>query len=218
MKTWIVSLLLVLPFSALANQITITEIETPAEHVQMFQNMQTEYQILDAEPASASDWWNIGKQVWELIESMAGKMRIEAMRGVGVIPQSANSISSMTDWKMVQPKSYRLEIGGNVAGKAFSFDYTVGFNYGGKHEGKGNFLSNVGIIPFNAKCGWTWTCDAVATVGDAVNTGTGRDPVVSLPITMVVNAQGRVNAKAAGVLFTVYGNGQLTQTVTDMVQ
>ncbi len=202
-------------FAFAKSQAKITEIPVPAAHLEYFRQLSLQTQNVEPiESHDMSDWINLGKELWQLIASMGGTMKVESMKGVGVIPQAAGSMGNMTNWVAKQPKSYRLEIPGTV-GKAFVFDYTVGFNYAGQFQRKGKFLGNVAILPFNVKCSWTWSCELEATVGEAVNVGSAQDPVAQLPITMIVNAKGKLNSKAAGVHFAVYGDGRLNQTVSE---
>lgn len=168
-------------------------------------------------PGTIMSWVNLGKQVWDIIQSLAGTMKLEPMTGVGVVPMAAGGqMVAMSGWKVAQPKTYEMKIYGNF-GEAFSYTYTVGYNYGGRYQGKGQFLANVAIVPFNAKCGWSWTCSAAINVGQGMNTAESEtDPVPVLPVMMLVNAQGRTNAKATGVQFQVYGDGRLEQTVQNL--
>lgn len=160
-----------------------------------------------------SDWIYLGQRIWDMIQSLAGQMRIEPMTGVGVLPASASAMADMSSWKVAAPKAYKMEVAGSF-GTAFSFTYTIGFNYGGKYRGKGAFLANVSVLPYDVKCAFSWNCSLSATVGTGFNVGTDEDPIAALPLNLLVNAQGRVNAKAIGAQFTVYGDGRLEKTVS----
>lgn len=214
-KSFVACSVLLISSSVMASSdVKITEIPVPAEHLAYFQQLSLQTQNQEpVEDQGIEEWINLGKELWQLVTSLGGTMKVDSMKGVGVIPQSAGSLGSMTNWMTKSPKSYRMEIAGTV-GKAFVFDYTVGFNYGGQFQRKGKFLGNVAILPFNVKCSWTWTCELEATVGEAVNVGSSQDPIAELPISMIVNARGKINSKAAGVHFTVYGDGRLNQVVT----
>ena len=206
--------------------ITVTEIDVPAEHrrffseladrVPTFQETAPGSKFSIPNPMDIGNWVNLGKQIWDIITGLAGTMKIEPMVGVGVVPEGAgSSFTAMSGWKTAKPKSYRMEIQGQFA-NAFRFQYTVGYNYGGKHQGKGQFLANVAVVPFDAKCGWTWNCVATVNVGSAINVGTDDEPVAAIPLNMIVNIQGKVNAKAMGAQFMVHGDGRLEQTVQDL--
>jgi hypothetical protein len=202
--------------------IEIIERSVPQSHVKYFtqlnqnviyssQNLQRAELGLGQFNISLDQVVSLGEKFWTMITNAAGELKITQMSGVSALPEGILSASGLSGWKMANPRSYDMSIKGTF-GTAFTFSYTVGFSYNGNHRGAGKFLTNVAILPYNAKCGLGWKCTLDAQVGNAINVGTSESPIAALPINLLVNAVGKINSKAAGAQIAVYGDGRIERT------
>ncbi len=222
MKTLLVSLLFVCSLQTQASQeqfsVEVTEVAVPSTHLDYFERLNwhtqqfenTEFGFADI-GANLDRIIAIGEKFWNMITNMSGDMRLTSMTGVAALPDGAQSLASMSGWRMANPKAYDVAIKGSF-GTAFSFSYTVGFSYNGSYKGVGKYLANVGIVPHNAKCGLSWKCTLEAQVGTPINVGSENSPIAALPINLLINANGKINSKAAGAQITVYGDGRIEKT------
>ena len=207
-----------------SNSVVITEVAVPQEAREYFENLKNLRSIPQWHDHSqqpnlhAFDFSVISGfagKAWSLVSGLtsgwSGKLTVTPMQGVDIIPANINLID-MENWKDAPLRAYRLTVKGvTKLMTAFSYTYTVGYQYGGQVEGKGAFIGNLSIFPSDAKCGMTWACGVDVVVGKPLNYGTKDSPIVGVDMSLNYNLVGKFIAKAGGDQFSVRGDGTLAR-------
>jgi hypothetical protein len=135
----------------------------------------------DNEKPTVKDMVIIGEKVIKLIEK--GKVSVSVVRQtLSVVPQGVTLWTDLENWSPVpQQKVFRVDIRNAFCSVVANARLKVSFLYGGSHEGKGKFLSNVTMIPTSIYAGyWGTGFDLYTEFRDPVNIGTKANPVAAL--------------------------------------
>ncbi len=141
---------------------------------------------------------NIGKKIWAVVE--AGEPVYSATYNrANALPESMNHWSQMSDWNPT-PKSkiFRFSVVNLYGMTPVDFSYRITYVYGGKFNGTGSYLNDVGVETYNLSVLPMYSFDASAEVSSTSNIGTVENP----------NAGMRLRVKM--VVKTILKHGEFT--------
>ena len=131
---------------------------------------------------------NIGKKVWGIVEAGEPVYTANYARA-NALPSNLQHWSEMSDWNPI-PRSriYQFEVKNLYGMKPVSFAYRISFIYGGKFDGTGAFLNDVGVESYNLSVLPMYSFDASAEVTSTSNIGTRKEAIAGmrLRVKMVV--------------------------------
>ncbi len=126
---------------------------------------------------------SIGTQIWKIVE--AGKPSAHIVsNSVSALPKENPNWSQMTGWQGPLIKAYHMEAVNKMGIKVVSMDYKIMAYYGGKFQGKGQYLANLTMVTDNVSVAWGYDLQATAELMDLVNTTDEENPVPGCTLQM----------------------------------
>ncbi len=155
----------------------------------------------------------LGKKIWPIVEAGKPVINVNMNSPISVLPKNLDGglvqFYDMDSWSMPIAKTYKVNFKNGFGSSVINFDYTVNFQWGGKYEDKGAYITGLNVQASNVSVSWGFDFDANSELVSIVNHGSKDSPVAGAAI--------RVNYKAKSVLreiqtsesFHVTGNGQV---------
>lgn len=167
--------------------------------------------VFETESIDVAAIINIAKQVWTIIEKNKPVANI-ATDYATAVPQGITDFLEMTDFSELTSQSYEW-VGKNLfKGEVFNVRYTVVNQYGGRYQGKGRYLTTVGIVPSHVKVAWGWKLDFTARQVSITNLGSAEEPIASIALDLVMKANSPLTNITDTRLYQVRGdNGKIIE-------
>ncbi|MGE3974050.1 MAG: hypothetical protein AB7F59_05940 [Bdellovibrionales bacterium] len=150
---------------------------------------------------------NIGQQVWDIIVKNAPNVNVE-LQSASALPADTKRWFDLDCWQWPQAKAYRVNYKNAFGINVVDFTYKVIYTYGGQLDGRGQYLSQVMIVPTNLKVAWGFTFDAKARVDNVVNAGSRSAPVGAIQISMDWTIKTPIKYVQERETYYVRGDGQ----------
>lgn len=155
------------------------------------------------------DWTQIisvGKQVWEVIQNNKPVVNVTAPVA-HALPRGLACWSDLDRWQAPRTQVYEVTYQNGFRMDVVKFRFRLQYTYGGGHEGRGQYLSNVAVLPAELNVIWGYRFDANVDVGQAVNLGTSTDPVAGLELTLKWTVRTPLKQSDNSIHFFVQGDG-----------
>ncbi|MGI4992747.1 hypothetical protein ACRXCV_08965 [Halobacteriovorax sp. GFR7] len=154
----------------------------------------------------------LGQKIWKIVDAGKPVSSTKFTKPISIIPNMEDvngTFSSMSHWRAPIVRSFKVAYRNGFGSEVISFVYTVVFQYGGKFEGKGSYITGLFVSASNVSVSWGFNFSASSEIMSIANQGSMDSPVASA----VVN----INYKASSVLksidetdiFYVNGDGLL---------
>ncbi len=154
----------------------------------------------------------LGQKIWKIVEAGRPVSNANFTKPVSIIPNMSDvngTFTSMTNWKMPMVKSFRVAYKNGFGSEVVSFVYTVVFQYGGKFEGKGSYITGLFVTASNVSVSWGFNFNASSEIMSITNQGSADEPIASA----VVNIKYKVSSVLKSIdesdIFFVNGQGML---------
>jgi hypothetical protein len=161
------------------------------------------------DPASAESWVVLGLKVWQVIANNKPVVSVTSQR-VSVLPMSQPDWTQMSYWKAPVAHTYKIAAKNLFGMTVMSNVYTIAYNYGGTHNGKGAFLANATVIPTRVTVSSGFTLNSDVEVGQAVNMGGADSPVAGLEIQLRWKMASMIKHVEGANSFFISGDGKFT--------
>lgn len=149
---------------------------------------------------------NLGKEVWTVIQAGKAVSDIKTDYATG-LPEGIKNWTELQGFSNLIHKTYPLE-GKNSRGKVKNFGtFTLVHQYGGNLDGKGKYLTTVGVIGSNITTGWNQSLNFTSNVVNVANAGTKDSPIASVTMEMKLSRSGLTKYNKA-VLFQFRGDSE----------
>lgn len=149
---------------------------------------------------------NIGKDVWNIIQEGKAVSDIKTDYATG-LPEGVKNWTDLQGFSNLVHKTYPLE-GKNSRGKVKNFGtFTLVHQYGGNIDGKGKYLTTVGVVGSNITTGWNQSLNFATNVVNVANAGTKENPIASVTMEMNLSRSGLTKYNKA-VLFQFRGDSE----------
>lgn len=147
---------------------------------------------------------NVGKDVWNIIQAGKAVSDIKTDYATG-IPEGVSNWTDLQGFSNLIHKTYPLE-GKSSRGKVKKFGtFTVVHQYNGNIDGKGKYLTTIGVIGSNITTGWNQSLNFSSNVVNVTNAGTKDSPIASVTMEMKLSRSGITKYNKA-VLFQFRGD------------
>jgi len=192
--------------------IEVEEIETPYVYSAL-----EDKGVLDDITLKLDKLIAIGKKIWAIIEKNKPVVNTDFAKAISVIPEvqggndPSTTFSMMSGWKLPKAKSYRVSYKNGFGMKVITFDYTVTFQYGGKYDGVGNYLTGVNVFAGNISVSWGFTFNAKTSLVTITNNGTMQDPVAGATLQIDYKTESVIRSISSSQIFHVTGLGEIVQ-------
>lgn len=194
------------------SSITVEEVETPY----VYQALEDKGTLSDV-AMTLDKLIAIGKKIWKIIEDNKPVVNTDFAAAISVIPQIQGetdpvaTFSMMSSWSIPKAKSFRVIYKNGFGMEVIKFDYTVMFQYNGKYEGKGNYLTGVTVFANNIEVSWGFHFDAKSSLVTVSNMGSKVDPVAAATIQIDYKSETVVRNVSSTQMFYVTGKGDIAQ-------
>ena len=155
----------------------------------------------------------LGKKIWPIIEAGKPVLNVDMGAPISVLPRAedgdAIAFYNMDSWNMPKAKTYKVEYTNGFGMNVISFDYTVNFQYGGKYQGVGSYITGLNVQASNTTVSWGFNFSATSQLISIVNHGSLEDPVAGATIRIDYTAKSILRQISTSESFHVNGNGRI---------
>lgn len=154
----------------------------------------------------------IGQKIIPTIEKGKAVVTNNPMAAVSVLPRLDTRdlvVHDMGGWSLPVSKHYKISYKNGFGKEVISFIYSVSFQYGGSHDGKGKYLTGIRASARNIKISWGFDIDASSQLIQISNIGSKENVVAAAKIEMSYTVKNWTKTEAAFVGFFVTGDGRL---------
>ncbi len=172
-------------------------------------NIQTAILIVDGLLA-------IGKKVWPIIEDNKPVINVDNKLSISVVPKIADTPNSdipflLTNWSVPKKKSFRVSYLNGFGSEVIGFTYSILYQYGGKYDGRGQYLTAINVIVDKVNVSWGFNFSAKTSLMSIVNHGSKKDPVAGASFKISYVAKSILKEIRAEDGFHIQGNGVLNK-------
>jgi hypothetical protein len=155
----------------------------------------------------------IGKKVWPIIDANRPVITTTGLApAISIIPEVAPGtaraeLAQMANWSAPKAVSYRVSYKNIFKMEVVGFTYTVMFQHGGSHKGKGKYITSLKTQASEVSAAWGFNFDATSELVSISNVGSDEAPVASGIFQVSYKVRGFVNEMRNAQSFFVDGNG-----------
>ena len=156
----------------------------------------------------------LGKKIWAIIEAGRPVYTNDYMNAISVIPRTDDpdfTFSQMTNWAAPNAKTYRVTYKNGFGMNVIQFDYTTMFQYAGKYQSKGAYLTGVSVKASNVSVAWGFNFDAKSKLVTIANRGSSNNPLAGATLQIDYTASSVLRTIATSEAFHVTGNGKVSK-------
>lgn len=155
----------------------------------------------------------IGKKIWPIIDANRPVITTTGLSpAVSIIPEVAPGtakaeLAQMANWSAPKAVSYRVSYKNIFKMEVVGFTYTIMFQYGGSHKGKGKYITSLKTQASEVSAAWGFNFDAASELISISNVGSDEAPLASGIFQVSYKVRGIVNEMRNAQSFFVDGNG-----------
>jgi hypothetical protein len=124
---------------------------------------------------------NFGKNFWALIEANKAIVNITSDRA-NAIPQGISSWEHMQEWKAPNSRLFHVTYTNFFGMNVVDFTFRLIYTYGGTVNGKGHYLTQIGVIPAELLVRSGYAFNVNVSVPSITNAGTSESPMAAAEI------------------------------------
>ena len=192
------------------SEITVTELEVSddlvwaPQYIGFDKNIGSAIMVIDKLIA-------LGKKIWPIIEAGRPVVDINMAAAISVLPRTedgdAVAFYNMDSWNMPMARTYKVEYKNGFGMKVIAFDYTVNFQYGGKYNDTGAYITGLNVQASNTVVSWGFDFNAKSQLISIVNHGSKTNPVAGATIRIDYIAKSILRQINTSESFHVSGKG-----------
>lgn len=155
----------------------------------------------------------LGTKVYDIVKAGRPVLDLSFAKPISILPNEElpnNAFNFMTDWQGPKGKTYKVEYVNLLGATVISFNYTVYFQYGGKFDGKGAYLTGLTVKASRVSVGWGFEFNAVSELETITNLGSKEDPVAGATMRISYKASSLFSEIQSSESFFVNGKGELS--------
>ena len=191
-------------------KVTVTEVETPAEYLEDKADVKNLGQVI----MTIEKLIALGKKIWAIIEAGRPVLNTNLMSPLSVLPKTDDpdaAFYQMEGWSAPKAVTYRVEYENLFGMTVIGFDYTVIFQYAGKYEGKGNYITGLNVKASNVSVAWGFKFDANSSLVNIANRGSSANPTAGATVQIDYKASSVMRTISTSESFHVTGKGSVTK-------
>lgn len=126
----------------------------------------------------------IGEKVWPLVKAGEPVVNVN-LTPLSVLPTQVKDLDTfyqMEGWSDPESLHYKVTYKNLYGMTVVEFTYGVHFQYGGKHEDSGRYLTNVQLTPVEVYVMWGFNFEASSKLVGITNVGTREAPVAAATV------------------------------------
>ena len=158
----------------------------------------------------------IGKKVWPIIENNKPVVDINNKLSVSVLPVMQNTspddiIFLLSHWSAPTKKTYEVSFKNGFGSEVIGFTYSVIYQYGGKYQNKGEYLSGIRVSVEEVNVSWGFDFSAKTSLDTLSNHGSLENPIAGASFNISYIAKSVLKEIRSTDSFHVQGNGVFTK-------
>jgi len=110
-------------------------------------------------------------------------------------------------------RMYRIAAENTFGIEVIRVKYLIMYNWGGKYEGRGEYLTNVKVASTQVHAKWGFDVDVEVEVLDAINVGSREAPVGALSLLVKYAIQSATTAHSEARPYFIRGDGLIKEVV-----
>jgi hypothetical protein len=124
---------------------------------------------------------NFGKKIWTVIEANHAVVNL-TMDRANALPEGMGAWEQMQDWKTPNSRLFRVTYSNFFGMKVVDFTYRLIFTSGGTVRGKGQYLTQIGVVPAELVVRSGYNFNVRVSVPGVTNAGTAQAPLAAAEI------------------------------------
>ena len=189
--------------ASVAESKRVSALETSSE------SPMTGIEELDAAEVVLDKILSIGRKIWTVVEANKPVLNFTT-QNASAVPMGVQSWQQLSGWQTPRAFVYRVTYENLYGMDIVDFSYRVMFTPGGSVNGRGQYLSNVTIVPNTIDVAWGFTFNANASVVNTVNTGSSTAPVAGMELLLNWTVESPLKKSQNTASYYVRGDGQFT--------
>lgn len=154
----------------------------------------------------------IGQKIMPTIEKGRAVVTNNPMAAVSVLPRLDTKdpvLHDMGGWSIPMTKHYKITYSNGLGSDVVSFVYSITYQYGGEHEGKGKYLTGIRASARNITISWGFDLDASSQLIQISNVGTTQNVVAGATVEMSYTVKNWTRQITTNESFFISGDGKL---------
>ncbi|MBY0415880.1 MAG: hypothetical protein K2Q18_17035 [Bdellovibrionales bacterium] len=154
----------------------------------------------------------IGQKIIPTIEKGKAVVTNNPMTAVSVLPRLDTKdpvLHDMGGWSIPVTKHYKIAYKNGYGSEVISFIYSVTYQYGGSHDGKGRYLTGIRASARNITVSWGFDLDATSQLIQISNVGTQDKVVAGATVEISYTVKNWTRQITTNESFFVAGDGRL---------
>lgn len=153
---------------------------------------------------------NIGKQIWKVITD--NKPVVDVKTDVAhALPKGVEGWQEMGNWQMPKARSFQMTYKNLMGMKVVDFVFRIIYTYGGNYQGKGQYLTQITVIPASVDVAWGFKFSSETKIPEVVNQGTPENPLAGAHIEVAWKVETPLKHAQETLRFFVRGDGEMEQ-------
>lgn len=151
---------------------------------------------------------NIADTIWQVMKD--GEPVVNAnLKYATAVPDGVESWTFLTNWSRPVFRTYTVTYRNLFNIKVVTFKLAIKYTYNGAYQGRGKFLTAVGIDMLEQTVLWGWNMSLMAEVPQSsiINRNTRENPVAQLTLLAKYNVWTPINTMNATDTFIIDGYG-----------
>lgn len=152
---------------------------------------------------------NLGFKIWDIVKANQPVLNFKNKSAMA-IPQLAGSAEVLTNWGKPVSKNFRVSYENGLGFETIGFEYKVIFTPHGSFDGRGQYIANASVHPYDISVGLGYEFNAEVEVGQLLNVGTANDPLAGMQININWDVNTMLKKNKGGDYYFVQGDGSIT--------
>jgi hypothetical protein len=123
-----------------------------------------------------------GKKIWNIITSGKPTGTQQHIVPLSVIPNidgQTGTLYEMENWELPKSRKFKVNYKNLLGVSVVSFTYSVNYQAGGSHNGKGKWLTGINVSASEVSVMWGFGFDATSSLVGVTNMGTKENPIAA---------------------------------------
>ena len=153
----------------------------------------------------------IGEKIAPIVKAGKSVVTNNPMSSISVLPRTDlkdYAVYEMGGWSIPVSKHYRVTFKNGWGSEVVSFIYSVSFQYNGRANGKGQYLTGVRASAREIRTVWGFDLDASSQLIQISNVGTQENVIAGATLEMTYTVKNWTSTNTSSDSFHVTGDGQ----------
>ncbi|NCN26960.1 hypothetical protein GW915_05235 [bacterium] len=159
----------------------------------------------------------IGKVIWDFIKENRAIVDLEK-NVAHVVPEGVTQWEQLSGWSDPKNYMYKVSYKNGYGVNVVNLKYYVLYTPNGGHEGVGQYLANVTVMPAEMTASWGYTVNARTNIHRALNVGTSEDPIANVLMDITWSVSTVVKKSIESLTFSLSGNGRFQEIGSESIE